>query len=227
MKTTHRCRDGGGRRRRARGAERRSASRPRGRRRTRPSRGAKLPPLPADIKDAEAVEHRRQVRRAAVRLHRRAGPERRLRRRDRALVRALRVRQGATASRSPASPTPAREPLLTTGRVDMVISTFTYTADRDTRIDFSRAYYKATGRLLVKNNSPIQQLSRHRRQDGRDDERLDLRPLDEELLQGHEAARHGQLHERAARVQPGPRGRAHVGRHGARRHRRDRSAARS
>ena len=36
-----------------------------------------------------------------------------------------------------------REPLPTTNRVDMVISTFTYTADRDTRIDFSRAYYNA------------------------------------------------------------------------------------
>ena len=53
------------------------------------------------------------------------------------------------------TPTPAREPSLTTGRVDMVIATFTYTRDRDTRIDFSRAYYQATGRLLVKNNSPI------------------------------------------------------------------------
>jgi polar amino acid transport system substrate-binding protein len=51
--------------------------------------------------------------------------------------------------------TPAREPSLTTGRVDLVIATFTYTTDRDTRIDFSRAYYKATGRLLVRNNSPI------------------------------------------------------------------------
>jgi polar amino acid transport system substrate-binding protein len=49
--------------------------------------------------------------------------------------------------------TPAREPALTTGRVDPVIATFTYTTDRDTRIDFSRAYYKATGRLLVPNNS--------------------------------------------------------------------------
>jgi polar amino acid transport system substrate-binding protein len=57
------------------------------------------------------------------------------------------------------APTAAREPLLTTGRVDIVISTFTYTADRDTRIDFSRAYYKATGRLLVRNDSPIQRLS--------------------------------------------------------------------
>jgi len=56
------------------------------------------------------------------------------------------------------APTPTREPLLTTGRVDLVISTFTYTADRDTRIDFSRAYYKATGRLLVKNDSSINTL---------------------------------------------------------------------
>jgi len=55
--------------------------------------------------------------------------------------------------------TPAREPALTTGRVDMVIATFTYTADRDTRIDFSRAYYKATGRLLVTNNSSIRSTS--------------------------------------------------------------------
>jgi polar amino acid transport system substrate-binding protein len=57
------------------------------------------------------------------------------------------------------APTPSREPLLTTGRVDLVISTFTYTRDRDTRIDFSRAYYKASGRLLVKNNSPVRSLS--------------------------------------------------------------------
>jgi polar amino acid transport system substrate-binding protein len=57
------------------------------------------------------------------------------------------------------APTPSREPLLTTGRADMVIATFTYTRDRDTRIDFSRAYYKATGRLLVKNDSPIRSLN--------------------------------------------------------------------
>ena len=57
------------------------------------------------------------------------------------------------------APTAIRESLLTTDRVDLVISTFTYTADRDTRIDFSRAYYKATGRLLVKNDSPVNRLS--------------------------------------------------------------------
>ena len=57
------------------------------------------------------------------------------------------------------APTAVREPLLTTNRVDMVISTFTYTADRDTRIDFSRAYYNASGRVLVKNTSPITRLA--------------------------------------------------------------------
>lgn len=56
------------------------------------------------------------------------------------------------------APTPTREPLLTTGRADLVIATFTYTPDRDTRIDFSRAYFKATGRLLVRRNSPIRSL---------------------------------------------------------------------
>src|SRR3954469_588814 len=57
------------------------------------------------------------------------------------------------------APTASREPLLTSDRVDLVISTFTYTADRDTRIDFSRAYYKATGRLRAKNDGPVQKLS--------------------------------------------------------------------
>jgi polar amino acid transport system substrate-binding protein len=53
----------------------------------------------------------------------------------------------------------AREPALTTGRVDLVAATFTYNADRETRIDFSRAYYKATGRMLVRNNSSIRSLN--------------------------------------------------------------------
>jgi polar amino acid transport system substrate-binding protein len=50
--------------------------------------------------------------------------------------------------------TPAREPALTSDRADMVIATFTYTQDRETRIDFSRAYYRATGRILVANSGP-------------------------------------------------------------------------
>jgi polar amino acid transport system substrate-binding protein len=57
------------------------------------------------------------------------------------------------------APTAVREPLLTSGRVDLMLSTFTYTADRDTRIDFSRPYYNATGRLLVRNDSPIRTLA--------------------------------------------------------------------
>jgi polar amino acid transport system substrate-binding protein len=55
--------------------------------------------------------------------------------------------------------TPAREPALTTDRVDLVIATFTYNTDRETRIDFSRAYYKATGRLLVRNGGALQGLN--------------------------------------------------------------------
>ena len=95
----------------------------------------------------------------------------------------------SSASRSSALRLPVREPLLTGGRVDLVISTFTYTADRDTRIDFSRAYYKATGRLLVKNDSPIQSLNDIRGPQGRDDAGLDLRPLDEALLLERRGAR--------------------------------------
>ena len=57
------------------------------------------------------------------------------------------------------APTASREPLLTNDRADLVISTFTYTADREARIDFSRAYYKATGRLLVKNDGAVQKLA--------------------------------------------------------------------
>jgi polar amino acid transport system substrate-binding protein len=57
------------------------------------------------------------------------------------------------------APTAAREPLITSGRVDLVISTFTWTADRATRIDFSEAYYNAGGRLLVKNSGPVQKLA--------------------------------------------------------------------
>ncbi len=53
------------------------------------------------------------------------------------------------------TPTAAREPSLTTGRTDVEIATFTYTQDRDTRIDFSIPYYRATGRLLVPNSSSI------------------------------------------------------------------------
>jgi polar amino acid transport system substrate-binding protein len=51
--------------------------------------------------------------------------------------------------------TPSRIPALTSNRVDIIISTLTWTASRAQQIDFSTPYYSATGRLLVPNNSPI------------------------------------------------------------------------
>ena len=100
--------------------------------------------------------------------------------------------------------TPAREPALTTGRVDLVIATFTYTADRDTRIDFSRAYYKATGRLLVRNDSPIKSTRRPRREDGRHDERLDLRPVGARTAsRSTKLRRHRRVHRTRCSRSPG------------------------
>ena len=55
--------------------------------------------------------------------------------------------------------TPAREASLQSKRVDLVIATYTWTAARDNIIDFSRAYYKATGRLLVRNESSIRSVA--------------------------------------------------------------------
>ena len=131
------------------------------------------------------------------------------------LVLALRVRQGRTASASRARTTPAREPALTTGRVDLVIATFTYTPDRDTRIDFSRAYYKATGRLLVRTTRRSSSLSDLA---GRTIATTSGSIYDrwvKNCFTSTKLARHRQLHERAARVPRRARGRAHVGRHRA------------
>src|SRR5438552_17319046 len=44
---------------------------------------------------------------------------------------------------------------LTSGRVDIIISTLMWTAARAEVIDYSIPYYSATGRLLVPNNSSI------------------------------------------------------------------------
>ena len=52
--------------------------------------------------------------------------------------------------------TPSRIPALQAKRVDIIISTLTYTPARAQVIDFSIPYYAATGRLLVPNNSSIQ-----------------------------------------------------------------------
>jgi len=51
--------------------------------------------------------------------------------------------------------TPSRIPTLQSKRVDIIISTLTWTAARADVIDYSIPYYSATGRLLVPNNSNI------------------------------------------------------------------------
>jgi polar amino acid transport system substrate-binding protein len=55
--------------------------------------------------------------------------------------------------------TPSRIPTLISGRVDMIISTLTWTQARADQIDFSNPYYSATGRLLVPNDSSITSLA--------------------------------------------------------------------
>jgi polar amino acid transport system substrate-binding protein len=55
--------------------------------------------------------------------------------------------------------TPSRIPTLQSKRVDMIISTLTWTKARTEIIDFSIPYYAATGRLLVRKSSAINSLS--------------------------------------------------------------------
>src|SRR5262245_51869325 len=55
--------------------------------------------------------------------------------------------------------TASRIGTLTQGRVDIIISTLTWTADRERTIDFSVPYYNATGRLLVTNNVTVGKLN--------------------------------------------------------------------
>jgi polar amino acid transport system substrate-binding protein len=54
--------------------------------------------------------------------------------------------------------TPSRIPALTSKRVDIIVSTLTWTSQRAEQIDFSIPYYAATGRLLVPNNTSITSL---------------------------------------------------------------------
>ncbi len=54
--------------------------------------------------------------------------------------------------------TPSRIPTLQSKRVDIIISTLTYTKARAEVIDFSSPYYGATGRLLVPNSTSIRKL---------------------------------------------------------------------
>jgi polar amino acid transport system substrate-binding protein len=51
--------------------------------------------------------------------------------------------------------TPSRIPALQTKRVDIIISTLTWTKARADVIDFSTPYYNATGRLVVNKDSSI------------------------------------------------------------------------
>ena len=125
------------------------------------------------------------------------------------------------------APTAAREPLLTSGRVDLVISTFTYTADRDTRIDFSRAVLQRDREAAGKNDSPIRSLAdlggkKVATTSGSIYDRWMKR-----CFTGTDGHRRGQRHERRPRVQPGPRRRGHVRRHVARPDRGDRTRRRS
>ena len=55
--------------------------------------------------------------------------------------------------------TASRIGTLTSGRVDMIISTLTWTAAREQQIDYSLPYYGAVGRLLVKNSVTAGKLS--------------------------------------------------------------------
>ena len=51
-----------------------------------------------------------------------------------------------------------RIPFLMDGTADLILSTMTINAERTMEIDFSDPYYIATGRILIKTDSPIQGL---------------------------------------------------------------------
>jgi polar amino acid transport system substrate-binding protein len=55
--------------------------------------------------------------------------------------------------------TASRIPTLLSERVDIIISTITWTAEREQQIDFSLPYYGAVGRLLVLNQTTVGGLS--------------------------------------------------------------------
>jgi polar amino acid transport system substrate-binding protein len=55
--------------------------------------------------------------------------------------------------------TASRIGTLTSGRVDIIISTLTWTAEREQTIDYSLPYYGAAGKLLVKNSVTVGRLS--------------------------------------------------------------------
>lgn len=55
--------------------------------------------------------------------------------------------------------TASRIGTLTSGRVDMIIATVTWTAERERTIDFSLPYYGAVGKLLVRNTVTVGRLN--------------------------------------------------------------------
>ena len=55
--------------------------------------------------------------------------------------------------------TASRIGTLTAGRVDIIIATLTWTAEREKTIDYSSPYYGAAGKLLVKNSVTVGRLS--------------------------------------------------------------------
>jgi polar amino acid transport system substrate-binding protein len=55
--------------------------------------------------------------------------------------------------------TASRIGTLTSGRVDMIISTLTWTAERERTIDYSAPYYGAAGKLLVRNAVTVGRLN--------------------------------------------------------------------
>jgi len=55
--------------------------------------------------------------------------------------------------------TASRIGTLTAGRVDIIIATLTWTAEREKTIDYSSPYYGAAGKLLVKNAVTVGRLS--------------------------------------------------------------------
>src|SRR5437867_2724295 len=103
------------------------------------------------------MDDRRQVRLPAVWVRRRRQPERR---NDVEVAR--RFAQLAFGSKTKLQfecvTTPSRIPTLQSKRVDIIVSTLTWTKARTEVIAYSIPYHNAVGRLLVTNNSSIRTL---------------------------------------------------------------------
>ena len=118
----------------------------------------KLPPLPAEVAQRKrwliGVKCDFPPFGYINRQNRVAGYDAEVARRFAALAFGKRNRVSITCVTSP-----SRIPVLQQKRVDIIISTLTWTSAREEIIDYSRPYYNATGRLLVPNNSAIRNLA--------------------------------------------------------------------